>query len=312
MSSKKQYQGPSARVRDRFGAVLATSLSVLFIEAVIAAIALFVWGQAQENPGLLPNAMVLIALFVLAPAVATIGAFLGAVVSVGVVIPLVWAAGWLGRRVSGREAWWWVPVVTVTASALLSLASTVGAGSRPQVGFGAWLAMTAALVPVALAARRMLLPDPRRLTVAAMLRRVTMYGTLAVIATCTLSGIALAAGIGYEPPRLTTEQVAGTWSDGKAGTLSLTADGRATATRVDTFDFGDSFETVVQPCTGTGTWEYDPGAGPQTQAVAVSIDACPMDVWSVLGTPEHPKLYVFIGDPDAADLYILRRSTSTE
>ncbi|MGW0937701.1 hypothetical protein [Streptomyces sp. NPDC002666] len=287
--------------------MLTTSVAMLFVEAVIATIALFVRGEAQENPGLLPNAMGVIALFVLAPVVATVGAFLGAAVSVGVVMPLLSAAGWLGRRVSGREAWWWVPVVTATASALPSLAVTVAAGGRPQVGVGAWLAMTATLVPVVLTARRMLLPNPRRLTVAAMLRRVAAYGAVAVVAACTLSGIALAAGIGYEPPRLNTEQVAGTWSDGKAGTLSLTADGRATATRVDTFDLDGSFETVRHPCTGAGTWEYDPGTGPRTQTVTVSIDACPMDTWSVLGTPEHPKLYVFVGDPDSGDLYALRR-----
>nr|WSW66256.1 hypothetical protein OG461_08695 [Streptomyces sp. NBC_00995] len=287
--------------------MLTTSLSVLFVEAVIGTIALFVRGQAQENPGLFPNAMGIMALFVLAPVVAAVGAFVGALVSVCVVMPLLFAAGWLGRGVSGREAWWWVPVVTATASALLSLTATVAAGSRPQEGFGAWLAMTAGLVPVALVARRTLLPDRPRLTVAAMLGRVATYGTPAVVAAGTLAVIALAAGVGHEPPRLSTEQVAGTWSDGKAGVLSLTADGHATATRVDTFDFDDSFEPVRHPCTGTGTWEYDPGTGPQTQTVTVSIDQCPMDVWSVLGTPEHPKLYVFIGDPDSADLYTVRR-----
>ncbi|MFI6107528.1 hypothetical protein [Streptomyces sp. NPDC051310] len=47
-----------------------------------------------------------------------------------------------------------------------------------------------------------------------------------------LASIGLYAGIGYEPPQLTTKRVAGTWSDGRGGTLILTADGKATASRV--------------------------------------------------------------------------------
>ncbi|MFI6897115.1 hypothetical protein ACIBM4_23710 [Streptomyces sp. NPDC050256] len=302
MSSKLESAGRAqARVRDRFGAVLTASMSVLFVETVIGWIALFMWGQVQENPGLAYNALGLLLLIVLVP----VGAVVGALVSVGVVMPLLTVAGWLGRRLSGREAWWWVPALTAVGAALLFLA--VGVEADPWAGAVGWLLLAMTLTPAALTARRLLLPDRRHLTGAAMFGRVAMYGTLAVIATCTLCGIALAAGIGYEPPRLNTEQAAGTWSDGKAARLSLTADGHATAIRVDTFDLDDSFETVRHPCTGAGTWEYDPGAGPQTQTVTVSIDACPMDAWSVLGTPERPKLYVFIGDPDSGDLYILRR-----
>ncbi|MER7728094.1 hypothetical protein [Streptomyces sp. NPDC096323] len=29
--------------------------------------------------------------------------------------------------------------------------------------------------------------------------------------------------------------------------------------------------------------------------------------WEVYGSSEHPKLFVFIGDPDSWDLYALRR-----
>lgn len=111
-----------------------------------------------------------------------------------------------------------------------------------------------------------------------MFGRVALFGTLAVVTAITLAVIGLYAGLGYEPPWLSTERVAGTWSDGKGGTLILTADGKATATRIETFDFDESFESVVEKCTGAGT-----------------------------GPPEHPKLFVYVGDPDSSDLYILQR-----
>ncbi|MEV7682116.1 hypothetical protein AB0O64_26735 [Streptomyces sp. NPDC088341] len=296
-----------ARVRDRFGAVVTASVSVLFVEAAIGAIALVVWEQTQVSPGLPYNAMGVVLLVVMAPFIAAAGLVLGALLSVGVVMPLLVVAGWLGRRLSGREAWWWVPAVAATGTALPVLAAAVRVEAGLLAGLGGWLAVTVALAATALVARRLLLPDRPRLSGGAMFGRVVLYGTLAVVTAGTLAGIALYAGFGYEPPRLSTERVAGTWSDGKGGTLMLTADGEATATGVETFDFGDSFEPVIHTCTGTGTWEYDPGAGPWSQEVAVSVDDCPMNAWEVFGTPDHPKLFVYIGDPDSGDIYILQR-----
>jgi hypothetical protein len=226
--------------------------------------------------------------------------------SVGVVMPLLVGAGWLGRRLSGREAWWWVPALAAAGTASLALAAAVLAEAGLLAVLGGWLAVTAALAATALVARRLLLPDRPRLSGGAMFGRVVLYGTLAAVTAGTLAGIGLYAGIGYEPPRLSTERVAGAWSDGQGGTLVLTADGKATATRVKTFD-DDVFDPVMHQCTSTGTWEYDPGAGPWSQEVVVSVDDCPMDTWAVFGTPEHPKMFVFIGDPDGWDLYILQR-----
>ncbi|MGW0314109.1 hypothetical protein [Streptomyces flavidovirens] len=246
-------------------------------------------------------------LIVTAPFVAAAGAALGALLSVGVVMPLLAAAGWLGRRLSGHEAWWWVPALVAAGTAPPVLAVAVLEETSLLAGLGGWLAVTAALAATALVARRLLLPDRPWLSGGAMFGRVALYGTLAVVTAGTLPGIGLYAGIGYEPPRLSSERVAGTWSDGKGGTLSLTVDGKATAPRVETFDFDDSFEPVVHKCTGNGTWEYDPGAGPWSQKVDVSVGDCPMGTWEVFGTPEHPKLFVYIGDPDRWDLYILQR-----
>ncbi|MEU2288592.1 hypothetical protein ABZ614_43105 [Streptomyces sp. NPDC013178] len=294
-------------MRDRFGAVLTASVSVLSVEAGIGAIALFVWVQTQESPGLSYNPLMAFFLFLIAPFVAAAGAALGSLLSVGVVMPLLVVAGWLGRRLSGREAWWWVPAAAAAGAAALTLAAAVFLEAGLLAGLGWWLAVTAALVAPALVARRLLLPDRPWLSGGVMFGRVALYGTLAVVTAGTLAGIGLHAGIGYEPPRLSTERVAGTWSDGKGGTLRLTADGKATATRVETFDLDDSLDPVVHKCTGTGTWEYDPGDGPWSQKVDVSVGDCSMDTWEVFGTPEHPKLFVYIGDPDSWDLYILQR-----
>ncbi|MER5618278.1 hypothetical protein [Streptomyces sp. NPDC002215] len=243
----------------------------------------------------------------MAPFVMAAGAAFAALLSVGVVMPLLVVAGWLGCRLSGREAWWWVPALAAAGTAPPALATAVFVEAGLLAGLGGWLAVTAALAVTALVARRLLLPDRPRLSGGAMFGRVALYGTLAVVTAGMLGGIGLCAGIGYEPPQLSTERIAGTWSDGKGGTLILTAHGKATATRVETFDLDNSFEPVVHECTGTGTWEYDPGTGPWSQEVDVSLNDCPMDTWEVFGSPEHPKLFVYIGDPDSWDLYILQR-----
>ncbi|MGW7307475.1 hypothetical protein ACWGI1_18095 [Streptomyces sp. NPDC054835] len=297
-------------MRDRFGAVLTASLSVLFFEAAIGLIAGYVWGQTQEAPSLPYNAMGLLVMLIAAPFVAAAGAALGALVTVCVIMPLLAAAGWLGRTVSGREAWWWIPAATAAAVAPPVLAVTVS-GTGPLTWLGAWLTVTTVLAAPALVARRLLLPDRPPLSGGSMFGWIALYGTLAAVTAFALAGIALYAGIGYEPPQLNREQIAGTYADGKGGTLTLAPDGRATANRVDTFAYDDSvdpFEPQVRACTGDGTWTYDPAEGPYAQQVDVTIDGCAvgMDSWSVYGSLEHPKLYVYIGDPDSWDLYTLR------
>ncbi len=299
------------RARDRVGAVVTASVSVLLVEAVIGMIAHHVWEQTQERPVLPYNALGLAVMVIVAPFIAAAGAVLGALVTVSTVMPLLPLAAWLGRTFSGHEVWWWVPVAAVAATAppVLTVARLMEAGFL--AGLVGWLTATIALVPPALVARRLLLANRPPLSGRAMSGRIALYGTLAAVTAFTLAGIALSTGIGYEPPRLNARQIAGTYVDGKGGTLTLTPDGKATAARVDTFDYDsvDSFEPVVRECTGTGTWAYDPTDGPYSQQVHVSLDTCPvdMDSWSVYGTPEHPKLYVFISDPDSWELYTLRR-----
>ncbi|MEU8504699.1 hypothetical protein AB0C40_08170 [Streptomyces brevispora] len=155
----------------------------------------------------------------------------------------------------------------------LAVAVLVEAGLL--AGLGRWLTVTAALAVTALVARRLLLPDRLRISDGAMFGRVALYGTPAVVNAGTLAGIGLYAGIGYEPPRLSTERVAGTWADGKGGTLILTADGKAMSTRVETFDFDDSFEPVVHsaPAPGPGRTTRAPARGPRRRWMGPSTTA---------------------------------------
>ncbi|MEV0010853.1 hypothetical protein AB0M10_27565 [Streptomyces sp. NPDC051840] len=298
------------RVSDRFGEVLTASTTVLCAEAMIGVVALTVWTRTQESPGMGYNAMGVVFLLVVAPFAAAFGAALCALLSLVVVMPLLAVAGWLGRQVSGREAWWWVPA---SATAVSTLPAAVVASGVAQAGpagtllafLGAEIVGAVVVAAPALVARRLLLPDRPHLSGGAMFGRVCLFGGLAVVASCAIGGLTLLAGIGYEPPRLSGERIAGTWSDGKGGALTFTEDGTVTARGVATFDF----DGEAQACTGTGTWSFDPGAGPWDQEVHVSVDDCPSDLgpWEVLGTAEHPKLFVYIGDPDAWDLYVLER-----
>ncbi|WP_328943218.1 hypothetical protein OG259_18200 [Streptomyces sp. NBC_00250] len=290
-------------VRDRIGEVLAASLSVQFVESVIGVIALFVWQATQEGPSAPINPMGVFLLIFLAP----FGAAFAALLTYALVIPLLTGAARLGRRFSGREAGWWVPALAAAGTAPAALAVTVLAEAGPVAGLCGWVTAAVALAVPALAARRVLLPHRPRLSVRAVFGWVALYGTLAAVTAFTLAGIALYAGIGYEPPQLNKERMAGTWSDGRGGTLTLAADGRVTATRIETSDFDDSFETVLKKCSGDGTWEYDPGSGPWSQSVTVSVADCLMDEWRVTGSDERPKLFVTVGDPDDGNFYILRR-----
>jgi hypothetical protein len=288
--------GPQAQgsVQDRFGAVLVASTGVLCVEATVGGLALVAWTDTQENPGLVPGGLAFVVILLLPVVIA-----LFTLVSVGVVMPLLTVAEWWGRHGKGRVGWWWVPTLAAAGTAPFAVLAAVHAGIAGAVA--GWLVANAALAGPALVARRLLLPGRPWLSGRAMFWRVAAYGSLAVVAAA-IAGVGLSAGLGYAPPRLSTQQVAGTWTDGKGGSLVLTSDGKVTANGVRVFDLED-----VHTCTGTGTWSYNEGAPVWSQGVSVSVAGCDdMDTWQVLGTTEHPKLYVFIGDPDDEDLYVLR------
>ncbi|WP_432057914.1 hypothetical protein [Streptomyces sp. bgisy022] len=119
-----------------------------------------------------------------------------------------------------------------------------------------------------------------------------------------LSAVALAAGVVayatgtlelYEPPRLTEEQLVGTWTDDRGGTLTLRADGTAVAD-----DLG-----AEDRCSGSGTWERtERGSEPELLLLG---DGCPEESYAFSGTAEHPSLYHLFGDVEAPGRYVLRR-----
>ncbi|MFF7444458.1 hypothetical protein [Streptomyces sp. NPDC008122] len=178
--------------------MLTVSASVLFVEAAIGMIANFVWEQTRESPPLPYNALMVVAV----PFLAAAGAVLGALVTVGVIMPLLAAAAWLGRTFSGREVWWWVPAVMATATAPPVLAGAILSEAGLLAAFGGWLTVTTVLAIPALVARRLLLPNRPPLSGRTMSGRIALYGTLAAVTASALAGVALYAGIGYEPPRL--------------------------------------------------------------------------------------------------------------
>ncbi|GHG10321.1 hypothetical protein ACFFSH_19400 [Streptomyces filamentosus] len=287
---------------ERYGDAVAVATAVLLVEAVIGAIAAHAWGETREDPGAPTGAFGLAVLVVTAPFALMAAAIVLGAVSAGLVLPLLEGGRWLGRRFSGREAWGWVPLAVGAASAVAALAGW----ARWEAGAGdvlaGWAVATAVLAVPALIVRRAVPAGRPRLPLRALLGRVALCGTLAAATVWAGAGAVLHAGAAYEPPRLDAARIAGTWSDGAGGVLDLAADGGATAHRLG------SFVPVDDGCSGTGTWTYAPGGGPWAQEVTVAVDGCEPVPWSVGGTPGRPKLFVYVGDADLGDRYVLRRA----
>src|SRR5690606_36909677 len=196
----------------------------------------------------------------------------------------------------GREVWWWVPAVAAAVSLLVVGVVVVlsGGGAGPLALATGWLLTAAALTVPALLWRY------RRNRVFAP---VLLWGVVAVVLTGVLAGVGLSTGLlrEYRPPAVSSADIVGTWSDGKGGTLTFTADGRVTAVDVDegsldVWDMPDD-EDAEDPadshnsCTGQGTWAFEPGVNRWSQGVDVSFDACSYDTWNIGGTESRPTLY---------------------
>ncbi|MFF2779161.1 hypothetical protein ACFVU3_30235 [Streptomyces sp. NPDC058052] len=39
----------------------------------------------------------------------------------------------------------------------------------------------------------------------------------------------------------------------------------------------------------------------------VEVDGCGLEPWRAYGTPEHPKLFVPVGDPDEGRIHVLHK-----
>lgn len=234
-----------------------------------------------------------ILLVFLAPLLALMG--LGAVL--GFVLPLAALAEWTGKRVRGRDSWWWLPIVVAVACGVLVMAVALPFGAW-RGGLRWWAGLTVFLTVPGLAARPALRLEPGQPGLWRAVTLTALGGVGAVALTSWAGAAAFSHGLveTYEPPALSHGVVVGTWSDGQGGTLRLAADGTATATGINRYEDEEPVE-----CSGAGRWNVTGGA------LEVSVPDCGGLEWGSLGTPERPRLYAFVGDPDARDLYELRR-----
>ncbi|OKJ78461.1 hypothetical protein AMK30_05625 [Streptomyces sp. CB02460] len=207
-----------------------------------------------------------------------------------VVLPVVWAARRVSFRLTGRDAWWWVPVAALLSAVVLTAVDALtwwpGAGELAAN----WLTAQSLLTGAALYARDAALHGGRFL-------RILGHGVLAALAVFGVGGIAYGTGLltEYSPPKVNAAQLAGAWSDGHGGTLRLSPDGTARA------------EGLRSGCTGTGTWSYAPdGPTPWDQLVAAEFEDCSFR-WRISGHSGHPKLNHDYGEVDDPKWYTLTR-----
>ncbi|WOI58875.1 hypothetical protein [Streptomyces fradiae] len=288
---------PERTLTERYGSACLVSMGALAVEAAVLCTAYLIHASTREtsvlpgNYGLAPAALVVFGL----PAL-----LLAYLVTVGLVLPLTVLAAWTGRRVRGRDGWWWLPVVVAAACGLPVMAVALPLGAW-RGGLALWPYLTVLLTVPALAARRVLPRAGGGPGAGRVIRLTLLYGAGAVAVTAVLGLVGSAVGLvePYERPRLTGGAAVGVWSDGRGGTLRLAADGTAEAAGVDVDDFsGEGTE-----CTGRGTWRAV-GA----YAVDVRVEGCANLYWESLGTREHPQLFAYVGDPDSGVLYRLRRT----
>lgn len=282
--------------------------TALFGQAVFAWVINSYVSLAYEHPDL-PGGTALSA--VLMPVLA-VGCL---VVAVCLALPVLAVA-----RGVRRESWRAVLVIAVGVTALpvWGVGNSMRSALLPTLAW--WLGSGVAVGIAALAGRA-----ARRRAATVRTRRA-----LGLTAGAGLAAVTLAVGVGYgtyavglatryEPPLLSASSVAGQWLDGHGGSLRLTSDGRALARDIVPEEAPDSVHRADGPggtggtdsCSGAGSWAYasESGDDPWRQTVRVSIGECGGTLeWSVLGSPERPKLYHYVGDPDTQNLYILRRS----
>lgn len=114
----------------------------------------------------------------------------------------------------------------------------------------------------------------------------------------------------YEPPKLSAGQLAGVWRGEDAGVLRLHLGGRAQVSKLpgDSAS-GDWDADPLDECEGSGSWA--PGRKDGRDAVVVRLDGeCGRETyWTIGGTERDPELFVLLGDPDAADVRVLKRAS---
>ncbi|MFB9517810.1 hypothetical protein [Streptomyces purpureus] len=284
-------------------------MSVLLVEAVLAAEVLAFTGLDEEayrrpdDPSFFLVQMP--AIFCFGLPFAAVGALVALLVTV--------AGEWLGRRFTGREVWWWLPVPAAVAAAVPVAAGyemlRFAFGLTPGEAVACWLLVTLGLSVAALVAHL----AGGQLSLGRRPKwqgRVYGGGALVSALIFALGTAVYATGLVglYRPPHLGEAGVTGIWTSNGKGTLRLEKDGtaRAAGAPLDTWR-GD---THHEGCVGEGTWRYESAEDTEEtwdQKLHVSIGDCWYGPWRVSGTEAEPKLVYEVGDPDSPDWFVLTR-----
>jgi hypothetical protein len=179
-------------------------MSVLFVEAVLAIMALVLVALIRQGPhggGSVPDGSVddggvgtlglLVPLF-LAPVGSVFGLVLLFIVSVAVVLPLVVLSTRLGRQAPGQVAWLWAPIVAAAVVGGTVVSGGLLAGMGTGMMSWAWLGGTVALTVPLLAVRQVAL-RPVPIAAGRAFGHVVLWGLVAVVVLAAGGG-ALATG----------------------------------------------------------------------------------------------------------------------
>ncbi|MEU3948717.1 hypothetical protein [Streptomyces sp. NPDC029526] len=227
------------------------------------------------------------------------GALAGLTGSAAVVLPVLRLSRRSARRAGRTDtALWCLAVCAVLAVVTGAVAGAVGAVRGGDVARLLLVAPVVFLVltPAVLCARAATVARGTGARVAVPVIVGAAGGAVAAV-TLTAGVVAYATGTLelYEPPGLTEEQLVGTWTDDRGGTLTLRADGTAVADGLG----------AEERCSASGTWDRtERGSEPE---VRLHGDGCLEESYAFSGTAEHPSLYRLFGDVEAPDRYVLRR-----
>ncbi|KNB50192.1 hypothetical protein [Streptomyces caatingaensis] len=298
---------------DGFGAAFCASMATLCAEFVVAATAGVLVLLGREHDGL-PTAPLMAAAVGLGALLLTV-LISGFVTAAGVMPALALArraARRAGREGSGGRGWTAgaVPVVAAAAVAVFGAVAALGSLSlaRPLSYLLWWASLTVALLPPALVARA----AARRVRegrMGSVARRVTRDGAVVWLAVGAIGALVYGTGLAdvYHPPRLHKSDIAGVWSDGRNGSVTLEKGGRAVAEGLDNFDWDGMGKPRARDCDGAGTWSPLKDGG-KIVGVSVQIEACEFRKnWSVSGTTKEPRLFHEIGKQGSGKRYVLTK-----